>query len=372
MEVVREFGRRPQPGCRVTLVARDRQTLYSGMLPGLVAGHYRREDCHIDLPRLCHAAGLPFVHAEATGIDRTAKAVLLNGAPPLRYRILSIDVGITPRLDEIEGAQSHAIVVKPISAFLPRWDDLLARCRSRDGPRRIVAVGGGAAGFELILAVQHRLSGEARAAGLDPALFSYGLVTSGRLLEEQNRSVQDAARRALDRKGVRLLEGSKAVAINPSGIALAGGGFHGADAALVSTHATAPDWLRATGLEVDFAGFLATGRTLQSLNNPDVFAAGDCATMVDDPRPKAGVFAVRQGPILAGNLRRRINGERPARHFPQRRWLSLLTTGDRYAIAGRGHLKVEGWWAWHWKDWIDRRWMRRYSDSAPDRRAGRR
>ena len=271
-------------------------------------------------------------------------------------------MGITPRLDDIDGAEQHALVVKPIGAFLPKWAELLARCRAADGPRRIAAVGGGAAGFELILAVRHRLLSEAARASSPP--FSFALVTGGGLLEEQNRKVRAAARRELERQNVQLLEGSKVIAVDGAGLALADGRRFGADAVLVSTAAAAPGWLADTGLQLHGDGFLATRRTLQSVNDPDVFAVGDCATMVDDPRPKAGVFAVRQGPILARNIRRRIQGRPLALHHPQEHWLAMLTTGGRYAIAGRGEYKVEGAWVWRWKRWIDRRWVRRYAEPS--------
>jgi selenide,water dikinase len=236
---------------------------------------------------------------------------------------------------------------------------LLTRCRTPEGPRTIATVGGGAAGFELILAVRHRLLSEAASARSPP--FSFALVTSGRLLEDQNRRIQGAARRELERQNVRLIEGTRVLAIDGTGLTLSDGWRLEAEAVLVSTAAAAPGWLADTGLSKDPNGFLATRRTLQSLNDLDVFAVGDCATMIDDPRPKAGVFAVRQGPVLAQNIRRHVQGRPLALHYPQDHWLSMLTAGGRYAMAGRGIYKVEGRWVWHWKDWIDRRWVRRYA-----------
>lgn len=364
VEVVRRFGQRAESGVRLTLTARDPQMIYSGMLPGLVAGHYRPDQCQIDLPRLCRACGVRFVRGEAMGIDRAAKRLLLADGRSLAYSHLSLDVGITPLLDEIEGAAEHALAVKPIGAFLPKWEGLLRDCRLPDGPRKIVVVGGGAAGFELILALKHGLPGEAGQAGLDPSRFSFALVTAGDLLAEQNPRVRGAGRRAMARHGVKVLENSGVVAIDGRAVRLRSGELVAADAVLASTHATAPHWLAETGLALDDKGFVAVGRALQALNDPDVFAAGDCATMIEDPTPKAGVFAVRQGPLLAENLRRRSLDKPLAPYHPQRRWLSLLSTGERYAIAGRAGLKLEGAWVWRWKDAIDRRWMRRYQEMA--------
>jgi selenide,water dikinase len=152
-------------------------------------------------------------------------------------------------------------------------------------------------------------------------------------------------------------------AVQPGSVVMADGAVIAADAVLVATQAAAPGWLRTTGLTLDAHGFIAVGPTLQSMNDPNVFAAGDCAAMIETPREKAGVYAVRAGPPLATNLRLRARGERLRPWRPQRRHLALISSGDRYAIASRGCLKVEGAWVWTLKNWIDRRWMHQYQNA---------
>ncbi len=115
-----------------------------------------------------------------------------------------------------------------------------------------------------------------------------------------------------------------------------------ADAVLLTTDAAAPSWFGGTGLDLDAKGFLAVGPTLQSTNDPDVFAAGDCAALIASPREKAGVYAVRAGPPLAGNVHRRARGVQTKAWAPQRRHLALISTGERYAVASRVILKAEG------------------------------
>jgi selenide,water dikinase len=362
VHVLKAFAMRPESGVRLTLVTRDLETPYSGMLPGVIAGLYSQEEAHIDLLRLTAVTGTRLIHAEAIGLDRAGKQVLLRGRPPIAYDLLSIDVGITPALSQISGAAEHGIAVKPIGSFLNKFAALRERCRLPQGPRRIAVIGGGAGGVELLLSVRTHLMADAREARRGGEL-SFALVTDGGILPTHDPKVRDSFRRAFAARGIALHEHSQARAVTPGAIELEGGQIVAADAVLVTTGAAAPPWFHETGLALDKDGFLAAGPSLQILNDPDIFGAGDCATLIETPREKAGVFAVRTGPPLARNLRRRARGESPKPWRPQRRHLALISTGERYAVASRGPFKTEGAWVWRWKDWIDRRWMRMYQDT---------
>ena len=363
VHVLKAFAMRPESGVRLTLVTRDLETPYSGMLPGVIAGLYSEEEAHIDLLRLTAVTGARLIHAEAIGLDRARKQVLLSGRPPIAYDLLSIDVGITPALAQIAGAAEHGIAVKPIGSFMRKFTALRKRCDAPQGPRRIAVIGGGAGGVELLLSVRMHLLADMRAKGRDAPGFSFALVTDGEILTTHDPKVRESFRRAFAARGIELYEHQQAYAMTPSAIELTGGRTIAADAVLVTTGAAAPSWFRDTGLALDQDGFLAVGPSLQTLDDPDVFGAGDCATLVETPREKAGVFAVRGGPPLARNLRRSARGERPKPWRPQRRHLALISTGERYAIASRGRFTTEGTWVWTWKDWIDRRWMRMYQDA---------
>jgi selenide,water dikinase len=345
VRVLASFGKRPMADVRVTLVAREVATPYSGMLPGFVAGRYSFDHCHIDLAALSARTGTNLVHAEAIGLDRNARLVLLKDKAPLSYDVLSLDVGAAPDLGTIPGAAEHAVPVKPIAEFGRRW---LAFVEQSHGPQRIVVIGGGAGGVELALAIDHHL-----------AEATVMLVTRDEVLAGHAPAAQRTMRAILARRGIRLIENDAAKRVEAGGVQLASGERPGADAVFVVTEAAAPRWLAETGLTLDERGFVAAAATLRS-SDPNIFAVGDCATVLKYPRPKSGVFAVRQGPPLADNLRRVLGRENPKPFVPQSRYLALIGTGDGRAVATRGNWAIEGGWVWRWKDFIDRRWMARF------------
>jgi pyridine nucleotide-disulfide oxidoreductase family protein len=359
VQVIRALAERPEPGVKITLVTDRLLTPYSGMLPGHVAGYYSHAEMHIDLGRLARVSGVELVRSAATAIDRARRDVTTEDGSVHRYDTLSLNVGITPDLSGIAGAEQHGIAVKPISRFLDRFEALLAAAASADGPRRIVLVGGGAAGVELALAMKARLG------GLEPhgRPFWIGLAAGSRLVTTLNDGARRRALAALRRHEIAVLDGFRVAEIDAGGIRARDGRFVAADAVLVSTAARAPSWLASTALPTDSGGFVQTTPTLACIDDPSIFAVGDCATVVGDPLPKAGVFAVRQGAALTRNLRLRARGESPVPDRSNPNFLAILMTADGSAIAGRGRwFAAEGGWVWRWKDWIDRRFMRRFSE----------
>ena len=361
VHVLKAFAMRPLPGVRLTLVSRDAETPYSGMLPGYVAGHYSLVDCHIDLRRLARFAGARFVHAEAAGIERGERALLLAARPSIRYDFLSLDIGSAPRLDEVAGAAEHTVPVKPIDRFAVRWEALLSR--ARDLPRLSLAiVGGGAGGVELALSAQRRL---ARLFGQRAAALEVRLVTRERLLPSHNARVRRIFERLLAERGIAVAAECEVVAVEPNLLHCADGRQMPFDEALWVTQAGAAPWLPATGLALDERGFVIVDECLRALGEQRIFAAGDVAAMAGHERDKAGVYAVRQGPPLAANLRRVIEGKSLRRAVPQRRALALIGTGDGAAVASRGILAAHGRPWWRLKDRIDRRWIARYRELPP-------
>ena len=360
--VLKRFGMRPIPGVRLTLVTRDIDAPYSGMLPGFVSGHYSREQCHIDLRRLARFAGARLYHDEAVGLDLGEKQVLCSSRPAVRYDVVSIDIGSRPRQDDVPGASLYATGVKPIDLLIGRWEQLVERVLKRAGPTRVGVVGGGAAGVELTFAVQYRLRKEVAAAGCDPGLVNVGLVTMGEILPTYAPGARRILMRLLRERGVDVHPDREVIEVKSGRLLCADGEEMPFDEILWVTQAGAAPWLRTSGLECDDNGFIKVRDTLQSVTDPAVFAAGDVASVVGHPRPKAGVFAVRQGRPLADNLRRVLLAKPPLPFRPQEQFLSLISAGNRHAVASRWGWAMEGAAVWRLKDWIDRRFMKQFDD----------
>ncbi|MEQ8192999.1 MAG: selenide, water dikinase SelD [Rhodospirillales bacterium] len=374
VSVLRSFGMKPIPGVRLTLICRDRHAPYSGMLPGLIAGHYGFDDAHIDLEPLARFAGARFYHDEATGLDLADKRIRCRSRPDVPYDVLSIDIGSTPAMKDVPGAGGVVVPVKPIDRFSERWRAIRERVTERTGPSRIGIVGAGAGGVELLLSVQYRLEGMLRAAGRERDAPEFHLfAATPELLPTYSEKVQEKFRRILGERGVYVHAGSRVTRVSPGRVTTENGHAFDLDEILWVTHAGAAPWPGEAGLAVDPDGFIRVNDCLQSVSHEFVFAAGDIAAVIDHPRPRSGVFAVRQGKPLTRNLRRAVLGKPLKPFVPQRRFLSLISTGNPYAVASRSGWTMEGAWVWHWKDWIDRRFMRRFNelpamdeDEAPD------
>jgi selenide, water dikinase len=360
--VLKRFGMRPLPGVRLTMICRETHTPYSGMLPGLVAGHYEFDEAHIDLGPLCRFAGARLYHDEAIGLDLDAQSIHCRGRPPVKYDIVSMNIGSTPQTSGVPGADGNVVPVKPINQFISHWQSMIDRVLARNSGVRIGVVGTGAGGVEILLAVKHRLRRALLERGrTDDHIEYYLFGDTGEILPSHNARARRAFQRVLRDQRVHVLAGEAVVEVSPGRLVSAQGMEYALDEMLWVTAAGAASWLAGSGLRVDGQGFIAVNDALQSISHPSVFAAGDIASVENHPRPKSGVFAVRQGRPLADNLRRALQG-RPLLPFrPQRHFLSLITTGDKYAVASRGNWALEGRLVWRWKDWIDRRFMRRYS-----------
>ena len=361
--VLKSFAMRPVPGVRLTLICTDLHTPYSGMLPGYVAGHYSFDEVHIDLLRLATFANARIYRDEVLGIDRANQQVLCQSRPPVPYDLLSINIGSTPQRQGVPGAAEHTLAVKPISHFNLRWLALLERIRAHPKPCTIAVIGAGAGGVELLLAMQFRLHNELLALGHNPEQLKFHLLSaSAQILPTHPARVRKIFMATLARRGVNIHLGSAVRQVQGGELVMTQGQTLHADEIVWVTRAGGAAWLGNTGLALDAEGFIVVGDNLQSVSDPLIFAAGDIASMQNHTLEKAGVFAVRMGRPLAENLRRAVAGTTLTTYRPQRHWLALISTGDRYAVASRKGFGFAGAWVWRWKDWIDRRFMSQFNE----------
>jgi selenide,water dikinase len=349
--VVRKWGMAPQPGVRLTVINPSPVAPYTGMLPGHIAGHYRRDEMMIDLVRLARFAGARAVMDLAIGLDRAAKIVILASGRRLRYDVASLDIGIGSELPQLEGFTAHGFAAKPLGVYADRWEAFVAT--APEAPR-VTVIGAGVGGAELAMASAYRL----RQSGLTPQITL--LERAETALPQIGAGARSALLAQLQALGVTLKTGAEPASIQADAVVLRSGEVIGSDFTLSVAGARPQDWLTQTGLALT-NGFVDVGPSLQS-SDPMVFASGDCAHMTWAPRPKAGVFAVRQAPFLLHNMRAALCGGQMRQFQPQRDYLKLISTGSKRAVADKFGLRLEGEILWRWKDQIDRKFIAEFAD----------
>jgi selenide,water dikinase len=360
LHVLADLAVRPLAGAEVTLVSPTAQHHYSGMVPGFLQGTYAEAELAIDLAALAARAGARVLTAAAEHIDVPGRSVDAGGGTRLPFDILSLDVGAAPAGLDIPGAREHAVAIRPMRAAvaLRAQVDALA-APARRGPVRVTVVGGGAGGVEIALAVHRRI----RTAGTRPEVSLVEAATD--VLPGYAAPVRRRATTILAQRGIAVSTGSAVSAVEAGAVRLANGTRSAADLVVWLAGATGPALLADAGLRLDPRGFLVVGPTLRAVDGAPVWAAGDCATLADHPAtPKAGVYAVRQGPVLARNLRAALGQGVPAPYVPQRTFLSLLNTADGKALLRWHHVVSHSRAAWWLKDRIDRGFIRRYRAPA--------
>ncbi len=363
--VIKNFAMSPLPGLRITLITKVVHTPYSGMLPGLIAGHFSFDDCHIDLRPLCEWANVTLIHAEVNSIDFDKKQVFCaDQRPAISFDIVAINTGSTPDISYLQQFKQLVTPVKPIEDFLSQLAKMIAL-----PPKQLIVVGGGAGGVELAFSLDYKLNQVQQSA------TKITLVTQGdKLLKQHNHKVQDIVLKLLKQRGIEIVYSAKVESVQEQ-ISEAGNKNKRlmfsqnnkqkhliADEIIWATYASAPKWISESGLEVDEGGFIKVNTFLQSPSYEYVFATGDIATIIDHKRPKSGVFAVRQGLPLYQNLSRFALKQPLKNYIPQKTFLNILNCGNRYSIASWSFLALSGKWLWFVKRWIDVAFMEKFSD----------
>ena len=335
----------------VVLVSPGTHTPYSGMLPGLVAGHYSKDEIFIDLVKLCQERNVRFINGTLVSIDLKAKTIALAEGQTMTFDVLSLDTGSVPEQDTL-GVLEYSTPVKPISSFYQRWIKIKDNVSSIDGEYNLVVVGGGAAGYELATAIEFALG--------DKQCRVHWVVRSSLPLSSRPTSLRKKVLESARKRDVQVHVGFDVTEVSKNRLHAKDGRDLEADEVLWCAGAAAPSWPKSSGLQTDGRGFVAINVHLQSVSHPFVFASGDVGTLVESPTPKAGVFAVRHAPVLLENLQRFCRGSELKTFKPQKDFLTILAAGEKYAIANRGWLSVKGRWVWRWKNQIDKKFMNQF------------
>lgn len=356
--IARQWKSNPLVGGELICVSNSPKATYSGMLPGVLAGDFPKESMDINLDLFCASAGAQLVLDDECKIDTRNRVLEFNNHPPLSFDLLSIGVGSRPTIPQ-ELENSDCIVpIKPMQTFLPRLKSELDRLqKERSFFVRCCIVGGGVAGIEVAFCLQAHLKGLFKKVDLS-------IVTaSDEIAEGAARSTQRKLKQLLSERRIKIITGQRVSKVSSDRtIEFDSGHNVQYDLIFWATSASAPQWFSNLGLAVDGQGFLRTRRTLQSVDCDDVFVVGDSGSLDGFSVPKAGVIAVRQGPVLWTNLNKRLIGNRLVEYRPQSRFLKLINTGDQKAIVEYGRWSAHTRWAWKLKRRIDTRFIEPYQD----------
>lgn len=356
LSVLRALAKKRPPALDIVLITPSAHLNYSCMLPGWMAGHYSQAECQIDLRPLTQAAGVRLILDQVVVMDAARRCVGLTNGQPVEYDLLYLDVNSETDTSWLETLGNKLLPIKPLDNFYATWPQVLAQAKTKKD-YRLVVVGAGTAGVEIALAAQHAFTRAAIEGRVELVASDAGLLP-GHAKAVQAR-VQRLARRA--GLGLHFLRGVG----TEDGVLLADGSFLKADHVIAATGARPPVWLALSRLALNEKGYILVDSQYRSVSHPNVFAAGEVCARPDTAPSRAGGHAAPGGAAAGDNLLAQLHGRSLARYQPKQHSLYLLSCGTRYAVASWGQWSAEGQWVWHWKDWIDRRFIRRFS-TTPD------
>ena len=358
VQTLTHFAQQPPPGCRATMVVDLPIAVYSGMVPGFVAGQYRREEVEIDVVDLCRRAGVDLILGRAVAVDPDGRRILMDDGASVSYDVASFDIGSTVAGLELPGVRKHSLPTRPIGRFCSLVEEAVERIRglTPKEPIHVVVVGGGAGGVELAFTMDHRI----RDLG---APVRVRLLESGpKILASYSESLRRRLHRQAQRRAIEINCERRVESVDDDSVMLAGGQRIGCDVLIWVAGSRSHGVFEESGVATDDRGFVLIRPTLQFKDHDNLFAVGDCGTLIDFPEtPKAGVYAVRQGPFVTHNLAAWLDGLPLRRYRPQGDFLTLMNLGDGSAIGGKWGWSFEGKWVMRWKDRIDREFMGRFT-----------
>ncbi len=359
------------PHVTVTLIEPQTEVPYTGMLPGLIAGHYTSHDISINMRDLCGTdTKITHIQDRVVAVRPHENSIVLASGQSLRYDAASFDIGIHTEASSIKGFTDHATPVKPLGEFARTWQQYVARSNESVGTKNhyIAIIGGGLAGVETALAMAHRIHTPPLASH-DPHTDSshITLIDQGRILSTLGQRARKFLLEELQRYNIHIYENVAVSQITRTHVHLETNKKIPAHFVLGATGAQPYTWLRETNIPLE-EGFISVNEHLQSTGFENIFATGDCTSFIAKPLPKAGVYAVRQAPTLTHNLLCTLQ-QKPLKIFtPQKHYLKLISLGEKRACADKWGLCVHGKPLWFLKDFIDRQFVSQFTDQKQDQK----
>ncbi len=357
MEVLRRLIQLPDaPSVDLCVVSQSDKHHYSGMVPGYLNGTYREDEISFHLPPIVALAGGEFIQKRACGIDPAKRVVRLDGDQEIGYDLVSFNLGSRTLGDTDPSVSQNAALVKPMTRAVDLRQRIV-RLANREGTqtRHGVVVGGGSAGVEVAYAMASVLDGAGRRRKISI------VEGSDRILSGYSEGFRRHAKKLLEERGIELHKGKRVVEVHADGVELEDGSRIDSELTVWLTGPASSPVFRDSGLELDKRGFLLVDDSLRSVNDPRILGVGDCVTLARYPdTPKAGVYAVREAPILWESLLAAMERGVATRYRPQDGFLSILNTADGKALLRYKALVTHSRWAWWVKDKIDRNFMSKY------------
>lgn len=342
-------------GHRVSLISPSAYQYYSGMGPGLLSGIYRPQDVRFNVGKMVESGGGAFIESHVTRIEPGSRALILADGRTVTYDVASFNLGSEVVLDGLVATPESVFPVKPIINLLVARRSILER--SREDEISIVVVGGGAAGIEL--------AGNAwRLSRVNGMRARISLVSKGTVLERFPARARRLALESFSSRGITVREQVGMISIDTSHLGLSDGTNLPYDFAFLASGIRPPGVFRESGLPVTEDGSLLVNRELRCVGHPELFGGGDCISVEGYRLAKVGVHAVGQSHVLRHNLLAALDGG-PMRPFvPKEHFMLILNMGDGSGILCKRNRIFGGRWGFLLKDYVDRRFMRRFQVSG--------
>jgi selenide,water dikinase len=328
------------------------------MVPGFVAGQYSKDELVIDVYQLAQRANARMVIGRVVRVDPESQKILLENGEEIFYDVASFDIGSTVAGLDVVGVKEYAVPTRPIGQLCHHIEEVIKKVSLGNIQKsiRILVVGGGAGGVELSFTLEKRLG------SFDFPADVTMIEKSEELLLDYSKSIRRRILSHLDRRGIEVILNSEVREVLSDSIILKNGQSLDFDLLIWVTGPWSQEIFKESGFLTDARGFVLTRPTLQFEEYDNLFGVGDCATLSEAPlTPKAGVYAVRQGPYLTYNLYRWLEGSSLKNYHPQGDFLTLLNLGNGRAVGGKWGCSIEGRWVMKLKDHIDRKFVADFS-----------